>query len=116
MSNQKATPYCRAAKFPSERAAGAAYFKIQKLIDSPDADLSAYRVQLRGVWHVAVVGDAPGDGLAEKLEKAFASGEPVDLPGEVLDFMWSRRAEQIQHGPWVERHYRPGLGIRFREE
>ena len=113
MSNQETTPYCRAAKFPSERAAGVAYFRIQKLIDNPDAELSAYRVQIHSVWHVAVVGDAPANELSEKLEKTFAVGEPVDLPNEVLEFMWQRRAEQIQNGPWMEGHYRPGLGFGF---
>lgn len=101
MSSQAITPYIRAARFANERAAGAAYFRIQKLIDSPDAELSAYRLQLRGVWHVAVVGDAPDDGLAEDLEKTLASGEPADLPGEVLDFIWSRREEGLVK-QWVD--------------
>ena len=113
MSNQETTPYCRAAKFSSERAAGAAYFRIQKLIDNPDVDLSAYRLQIRNVWHVAVVGELPASELADELEQTFAPGEPVDLPNEILDFMSRRRRELIQHGPWVEGHYRPGLGFRF---
>ena len=113
MSKQGATPYCLAAKFSSERAAGRAYFQIQKLIDNPDADLSAYRLQLHGVWHVAVVGDAPHKELAEELEKVMAAGEPVELPSDALDFPRQRRAEQIKHGPWVERHYRPGRRFRF---
>ena len=113
MSDQEATPYCLAAKFPNERAAGRVYFQIQKLIDNPDADLSAYRLQLQGIWHVAVVGDAPDKGLAEQLEKVMAAGEPVELPRETLDFLRQRRAEQIQHGPWVERHYRPGRRFRL---
>ncbi len=113
MSDRESTPYCRAAKFPSERVSGAVYFGIQKLIDRPDVDLSAYRLQIRSVWHVAVVGEEPAIELAEELEKAFAAGELVDLPSEVLEFMSRRRREQIRHGPWVEGHYRPGLGFRF---
>ncbi len=113
MSEQEGTPYFLAAKFPNERAAGRVYFQIQKLIDSPDADLSAYRLQLQGVWHVAVVGDAPGSELAEELAKWMSNGEPAELPSDALDFLRQRRAEQIKHGPWVERHYRPGRRFRL---
>ena len=113
VSNRETIPYCRAAKFPGERVSGAVYFGIQKLIDRPDVDLSAYRLQIRSVWHVAVVGEYPASELAEELDKTFAAGEPVDLPSEVLAFMSRRRMEQIQHGSWVEGHYRPGLGFRF---
>jgi hypothetical protein len=42
VAEREATPYCLAAKFPGERAAGRVYFQIQKLIDSPEVDLSAY--------------------------------------------------------------------------
>jgi hypothetical protein len=59
------------------RAAGRVYFQIQKLIDTPDADLSAYRLQLQGVWHVAVVGDAPDKELAEELVDRARDGELV---------------------------------------
>jgi hypothetical protein len=92
------------------------YFQVQKLIDNPDADLSAYRLQLRGVWHVAVVGDAPASELAEQLEKVIAAGEQVELPSDALDFLWRRRTEQIQYGDWVEGHYRPGRRFRFGRE
>jgi hypothetical protein len=116
VAEQNATPYCLAAKFPSERAAGRVYFQSQKLIDNPDADLSAYRLQLQGVWHVAVVGDEPASELAEQLEKVIAAGELVELPSDALDFLRRRREEQIKHGPWVERHYRPGRRFPFGRE
>jgi hypothetical protein len=115
VAEQEGTPYYLAAKFPSERAAGRVYFQIQKLIDNPEADLSEYRFQIQGVWHVAVVGDAPSKELAEELEKWLSSGESVELSGDALEFLFRRRAEQIKHGPWVERHYRPGRRFRFRE-
>jgi hypothetical protein len=110
---ERSSRYHRAAKFSGEREAGAVYFRVQKLIDTPDADLSAYRFQIQGVWHVAVVGDAPSKELAEELEKWLSSGEPVELSEDVLEFLFRRRAEQIKHGPWVERHYRPGRRFRF---
>jgi hypothetical protein len=113
VSKEEVTPYCRAAKFSTERAAGRVYFQVQKLIDNPEADLSAYRLQLQGVWHVAVVGGAPAKELAEQLEKVMAAGEPVELTSDALDFLIQRRAEQIRHGPWVEGHYRPGRRFRF---
>jgi hypothetical protein len=113
VSNQEATPYCQAAKFSSERTAGRVYFQVQKLIDNPEADLSAYRLQLQGVWHVAVVGDAPGKELADKLERWLSAGESVDLPEDAVEFLFRRRAEQIKRGPWVEGHYRPGRRFRF---
>ena len=113
MSNQEANPYCRAARFPSEREAGAVYFRIQKLIDTPEADLSAYRLQIRGVWHVAIVGDAPGQELADELERWLSAGESVELATDALEFLFRRRAEQSRHGPWVEGHYRPGRRFRF---
>jgi hypothetical protein len=112
---QEPTPYHRAATFSGEKEAGAVYFRLQRLIDTPDADLSAYRFQVQGVWHVAVVGDAPGKELADELEKWLSSGEAVELPGDALEFLFRRRAEQIRHGPWVEGHYRPGRRFRFRE-
>ena len=91
------------------------YFRIQKLIDTPDADLSAYRLQIQGVWHVAVVGDARGKELAEELARWLSAGEPVDLPDEVLEVLHWRRAEQIKRGPWVEGDYRLGRRFRFRQ-
>jgi hypothetical protein len=104
VSNQEATPYCLAAKFSSERSAGHVYFQVQRLINNPDADLSAYRLQLQGVWHVAIVGDTPDKELVEELEKGMADGELVELPSDALDFLRQRRAEQIKHGSWVDDH------------
>jgi hypothetical protein len=116
VSNQESTPYCRAARFPSVREAGAAYFRIQKLIDTPEADLSAYRLQIRGVWHVAIVGDAPGQELADELERWLSAGESVELATDALEFLFRWRAEQSRYGPWVEVHYRPGRRFRFGRE
>jgi hypothetical protein len=112
---EQSSRYHRAAKFPGEKEAGAVYFRLQRLIDTPDADLSAYRFRIQGVWHVAVVGDAPAKELADELEKWLSAGESVDLSEDALEFLFRRRAEQIKHGPWVERHYRPGRPFRFRK-
>ena len=113
MSNYEKPPYYRAAKFPGEREAGAVYFRIQGLIEDPECDLSAYRFLVHNVWHVAIVGDAPSSELAEQLERHLSLGEPVELPAETLEFLRGRRQQQIKHGPWVERHHRPGRRFRL---
>ena len=115
MSNYEKPPYYRAARFPGERDAGAVYFKIQDLIEGPDCDLSAYRFLILGVWHVAIVGEAPSNQLAEQLEMQLSRGEPVELPVDTLDFLLRRRRQQTKHGPWVERHHRPGRRFRLGE-
>ena len=113
MPNYEKTPYNRAAKFSREREAGAVYFRIQDLIEDPECDLSAYRFLILGIWHVAIVGDTPDSELAEQLERHLSGGEPVELPVDTLDFLRRRRQQQIKHGPWVERHHRPGRRFRL---
>ncbi len=78
MSKHEKTPYHRAARFPGEREAGAVYFRIQDLIEPPECELSAYRLMILDVWHVAIVGDAPSDELAVRLEMQFSRGESVN--------------------------------------
>ena len=113
MSNDEKTPYHRAAKYLMEWEAGAVYFRIQDLIEDPECDLSAYRFLILGVWHVAIVGDTPNNELAEQLDRHLSGGEPVELPVDTLDFLRRRRQQQIKHGPWVERHHRPGRRFRL---
>ena len=114
-SEQQAIPYQLAAWFMDERAAGAAYSQIQDLIFSaPDCELSAYRFHIKGVWHVAVVGVSPDEGLGQKLAMALARGTTILLGTETLDFLQHRRETESKKGTWVERHHRPGLGFRFR--
>ena len=114
-SEYQATPYHLAAWFTDEQAAGAAYSPIQDLIFSaPDCELSAYRFHIKGVWHVAVVGVSPDEGLGQGLAMALARGTPVSLDPETLNFLQHRREKESKQGAWVERHHRPGLGFRFR--
>lgn len=114
MSNPESPRYYRAAKFTNPRLAEATYFGLQKLIDRPDADLSVYRIQILGEWYVVAVGAFPSRELADELQRILSTGESVDIPSQVLNFLWQRREEQIESGPWVEGHYRPGLAFRFR--
>ena len=114
-SKQQSSPYHAAAWFTDEHAAGAAYSLMQDLIfNAPDCELSVYRLHIKGVWHVAVVGDPPDEGLGQELTIALANGTPILLGTETLNFLQHRRETEVKRGTWVERHHRPGLGFRFR--
>ena len=115
LSNEK-TPYHRVAKFAGEREAGTVYFKIRELIETPKCDLSAYRFLIQGIWHVAIVGETPSSELADQLERELSIGERVEISVGILDFLQGRRQEQIENGPWVERHHRPGQRFRLGPE
>jgi hypothetical protein len=100
-------PYHQTARFASEQPAGAAYNQLQDTIFSglPN-DLSAYRIILNQVWHVSILGLTPPDELRQKLDTILKTGEPADLPLEVLKALAERRRQSIRHGAWVERHFR----------
>ncbi len=102
-------PYIRAAQFASEQPAGRAYAALQRAIfTAAPNDLSAYRVQLDGVYHVVVVGVRPPARLEERLTAILAAGEPAELPPAVQQTLLARRAEVAPHQTWWEGHYRPG--------
>ena len=102
-------PYQRAARFTDESSAGMAYGAAQHAIfDGPSNDLSAYRLQLNRVYHVAVLGRSPPADLAEQRGAILASGEPATLPADVLQALAERRRQMSRRGPWSEGHYRPG--------
>ena len=102
-------PYVRAARFAGERPAGRAYAALQQAIfTAAPNDLSAYRFQLDGVYHVAVVGVRPPPPLEERLTAILAAGEPAELPAMVQQTLLARRAQVAPHQTWWEGHYRPG--------
>ncbi len=102
-------PYVRAARFTSEQPAGHAYFALQQAIfTAAPNDLSVYRVQLDGVYHVAVVGVCPPPQLEQRLSAILAAGEATELPPAVQQALLARRAQVAPHQPWWEAHYRPG--------
>ena len=102
-------PYIRAARFTGEQPAGHAYVALQQAIfTAAPNDLSAYRFQLDGVYHVAVVGVRPPPALEERLMAILAAGVPTELPASVQQTLLARRAQVTPHGPWWEGHYRPG--------
>ena len=102
-------PYIRAARFAGEPPAGQAYVALQQAIfTAAPNDLSAYRFQLDGVYHVAVVGIRPPPTLEERLTAILAAGEPAALPATVQQALLARRAQVTPHQTWWEGHYRPG--------
>jgi len=101
-------PYARAARFGGERLAGRAYVQVQHLVHDADCDLSVYRFQLQGGFHVAVLGAPPPAELGRQVEALLALGQPVPLPPDLVRFLLERRAQATRIGPWVERHWRPG--------
>ena len=101
--------YLQAARFPTERKAGRAYFQAQEaLYNSPACDLSVYRFLLNRISHVAVLGAPPRQELDRTIRRILATGEPTPLPAEIVETLLLRRAQQIRLAPWVERHHRPG--------
>lgn len=102
--------YYLASRFKGERPAGRAYFHAQEFIfsHSSDLDLSVYRFQLDRIYHVAVLGEKPPQDAENRLKSILSAGEYVQLPSVLLKVLIVRRWEQTKHGPWIERHYRPG--------
>jgi hypothetical protein len=106
---QTQPPYYQAARFAGDADAGQAYLRAQEAIfRDPHNDLSAYRLQLNQIWHVAVLGEQPPSVLDRRLKRILAAGEPVRLPEEILKLLLERRARASQAGAWVERHHWPG--------
>src|SRR2546428_462554 len=89
------TPYYKAARFPGgEKPAGRAYSKAQDAIFRANgSELSAYRLILDQLWHVAVLGEPPPEDLERKITKILATGEPATLPPEILKLLQERRAQ-----------------------
>ena len=107
---QEPTPYYQVARFPQKTAAGKAYEPIQAIIFEAACDLSAYRFfrPSERKWYVVVIGERPPSHLHQRLETilfTLTRGERVTLDNETLVALLSRRAQQSQLGPWVERHY-----------
>ena len=109
---QEVTTYYRAARFATERAAGQTYFAVQDAIFTPeDCDLSAYRLQLNRVSHVAMLGEAPPEELDQTLAALLVAGETTALPAEVVTLLAQRRRQATRDSAWHEGHYRPGTRL-----
>ncbi len=101
-----------ASRFKNELSAKLFYSQAQELIfRDRKADLSAYRILLDQISHVAVIGAQPHERLQKRLEKILSHGEPTTLPDEVVNALHQRRIEMKRRGDWVEGHYRPGIRL-----
>ena len=97
---QEPVPFHRAARFRGERPARRAYFQAQDLIfNTPECDLSAYRLLLEQLWHVAVLGEPPQGDLEQKLQAILSRGEPVSLPPDILKLLTERRNQATKQAP-----------------
>ena len=104
---QSKEPFCIAAKFKAEPVSRRAYFTAQDAIKKDrENDLSVYRFQLSGVFHVAVLGLTPPEPLEQRLRQILAAGDPATLPENIVSLLFVRRAEMSQQSNWLERHYR----------
>lgn len=105
-----ATVYYQAAWYPTKQAAGKAYTPIEQIIHDVPCDLFAYRFlrPREKKWLVVVIGVQPPPHLHERLHTILITltrGQPTTLDEETLGNLLSRRLQQTQLGPWVERHY-----------
>jgi hypothetical protein len=101
----------RAAQYSGEQQAGTTYTQAQDTIFHNECDLSAYRMLLDQIWHVAVLGGVPAEvSFQQELERIlYTEGTPTTLPDDVLTMLHERREQARQLGPWVEGHHRPGI-------
>jgi hypothetical protein len=105
-------PYSKAARFGGDKKAGMAYFEAQEVIFSDtESELSAYRLMLNAVYHVAVLGEQPSEETDHAITQILSQGRFVALPSEVIAALNARRLEMKRHGSWVEGHYRAGKEI-----
>ncbi len=95
-------PYHQSARFAGEQPAGTAYQQLQDAIfHDPHNDLSAYRLIVNQVWYVAVLGLTPPDPLRQHIDQLLATGEPADLPPDILQALAERRRQSIRRAPWM---------------
>ncbi len=107
-SKEQENRYLAAVRFEQEAVARKTFFKAQDIVFKGDCELSVYRFQLRGVYHVAVIGEPPPSELQDQLKSILSSGVEADLPEQLKAYLFQRRVQAKRVGPWVEGHYRPG--------
>ncbi len=67
-----AEPWYRAARYDAEPPSFRAYVQAQETIFQQECDLSAYRLMLEQIWHVAVLGGIPQPELEQKENRAYS--------------------------------------------
>lgn len=95
--------------FDDWEAAGKAYEKSRDIIFGLDLDASAYRILLRSLAHVVIVGiGLPPASLVEKLQAACQLGEDSPIPDEVVITL-ALRHEQVATQPGTKFERRGSL-------
>ena len=97
--------------YRSDDLALRAYARTQEIIFSADCDLSTYRIRYEDVPHVVVLGLTPPENIDRQIGQTLASGEPSQLPADILQTLDRRRRQANRLGPWVEGHYRPSRNV-----
>jgi hypothetical protein len=100
-----------AAKFESEKQAGAVYFPLQEWLRRKRGNASVARLMLHGVWHVIALGyGADDDGLAVGIQERI-NGSITDVPHNLLETLLVRREARSQNAQpneqgdvWTEAH------------
>ena|SRR3990170_2020252 len=93
-----------AFRFHDMKTAGEAYELARDLVFGLDIEASAFRIQVAGIPHVAVLGDAPlMPPVRDMFERSCSKGKPVELTEEVTEALFSRRAEGKIPGVFWER-------------
>src|SRR5438477_2645505 len=65
--------YSKAARFTGEKPAGRAYFQAQEVIfNDAESELSAYRLMLNAIYHVAVLGEQPSEETDQTLTRILS--------------------------------------------
>ncbi len=111
-----------ARRYDNPDDALAAYRRARDLLFSQDLDATTFRILLEGQPYVALIGEAPlTEAATTAMEEAFGTGEPAELPSDVVDQLGARRAQvvrpglgylEIQHGPGtrIQRAMHEGTG------
>src|SRR5438105_1622311 len=87
-------PYSKAARFGGARSAGKAYFEAQEVIfNDIESELSAYRLMLNTIYHVAVLGEQPSAETNHAISRILSQGKPTTLPSEVSAALNARRLD-----------------------
>ena len=85
---QEEVPFSLAGRFKNKRAAGAVYDAVQELIyNDVTCDLSAFRIRLKGIWHVILIGEKPSESLYLAIEAQLSNGTLVTIDADVLIYL-----------------------------
>ncbi len=85
-AKEESSLWYRAARYDAEPPSERAYFAAQPTIFEQECDVSAYRLVLEQIYHVAVLGGAPVEAAFQEHIEAilYAEGTPTQLPNDVL--------------------------------